>query len=66
MKKDAARNVSASDYTTQLLEELKDPAEAAAYVEAAIQEGDGDGLAFALCRVNTVNGSNIRITPRPK
>jgi probable addiction module antidote protein len=48
--------VSASDYTKQLLEDLKDPAEAAAYIEAAILEGDRNGLLIALRQVAVANG----------
>jgi probable addiction module antidote protein len=47
----ASPKVSANDFITQVLEDLKDPAEAAAYIEAAIQEGDRDGLLMALRHV---------------
>jgi probable addiction module antidote protein len=60
-KKAAATKASASDYTTQLLEGLKDPAEAAAYIEAAIQEGDRDGLLVALRQVAAANGGMASI-----
>jgi probable addiction module antidote protein len=53
--------VSASDYTIQLLEDLKDPAEAAAYIETAIREGDRDGLLMALRQVATANGGMTSI-----
>lgn len=60
-KKSAAAKVSASDYTTQLLEDLKDPAEAAAYIEAAILEGDRDGLLMAMRQVAAANGGMASI-----
>jgi probable addiction module antidote protein len=53
--------VSASDYTMQLLENLKDPAEAAAYIEPAILEGDRDGLLMALRQVAAANGGMASI-----
>jgi probable addiction module antidote protein len=60
-KKSVSPKVSASDYTPQLLEDLKDPAEAAAYIEAAIQEGDRDGLLMALRQVAAANGGMASI-----
>lgn len=60
-KKSTAPKVSADDYTTQLLEDLKDPAEAAAYIEAAILEGDRDGLLIALRQVAAANGGMASI-----
>jgi probable addiction module antidote protein len=59
--KTAVAQVSASDYITQLLEELKDPAEAAACIEAAILEGDRDGLLMALRQVAAANGGMASI-----
>jgi probable addiction module antidote protein len=59
-KKAAAHKVSASDYTTQLLQDLKDPAEAA-YIEAAILEGNRDGLVMALRQVAAANGGMASI-----
>lgn len=60
-KKSTAPKASASDYTPQLLEDLKDPAEAAAYIEAAIQEGDRDGLLMAMRQVAAANGGMASI-----
>jgi probable addiction module antidote protein len=57
----ASPKVSASDYTKQLLEDLKDPAEAAAYMEAAMLEGDRDGLLMALRQVAAANDSMASI-----
>jgi probable addiction module antidote protein len=57
----ASPKVSASDYSTQLLEDLKDPAEAVAYMEAAILEGDRDGLLMALRQVAAANGGMASI-----
>lgn len=50
-----APKVKPSDYTTQLLEDLKDPAEAVVYIEAAILEGDRDGFLVALGQVGALN-----------
>jgi DNA-binding phage protein len=40
--------VGADDYTTTLLEDLKDPVEAAAYLEAALQDADRQALLVAI------------------
>jgi probable addiction module antidote protein len=57
----ALPKASASDYRAQLLEDLKDLDEAAAYIEAAIVEGDRDGLLMALRQVATANGGMASI-----
>lgn len=49
-------NVTVDDYATQLLEDLKDPGEAAAYLEAAIQEGDREALLIAMRHVAAAHG----------
>ncbi len=43
--------VGAADYTTGLLEDLKDPVEAVAYLEAALQDGDRQALLVAMRQV---------------
>ena len=47
-----------------LLEWLKDPANAAAYVEAAIEEGDPAGLLQALRNVTEARGGIARIAEK--
>ncbi|MEO6625521.1 MAG: addiction module antidote protein [Burkholderiaceae bacterium] len=47
---------TADDYTTQLIEDLKNPIEAAAYLEAAIQEGDREALLVAMRHVAAAHG----------
>lgn len=60
-----APKVSPLDYTTQLLEDLKHPAEAAAYIEAATLEGDRDGLLMAFRQVAAANGGIASIAEQP-
>ncbi len=43
--------VGADDYTTGLLEDLKDPVEAVTYLEAALQDGDRQALLVAMRQV---------------
>ncbi len=54
-------DVGADDYTAQLIEDLKDPAEAAAYLEAALAEGDGQGLLVAMRHVAAAHGGMTTI-----
>jgi DNA-binding phage protein len=54
-KKSTTAKTSASDYTAQLLEDLKHPAEAAAYIEAASLEDSRDGLLTALRQLAAAN-----------
>ena len=58
-----APEVSPSNLTTQLLEDLKDPGEAAAYVDAdaAILEGDRNGLFMTLRQVTAANSGMASI-----
>ncbi len=44
-------NIGADDYISQLVEDLKYPAETAAYLEAALQEGDREALLLAMRHV---------------
>ncbi len=48
----------------QLLEWLKDPANAAAYVEAALEDGDSEGLLQALRNVAEARGGIARIAEK--
>ena len=49
-------DVGADDYTAQLIEDLLDPVEAAAYLEAAIQGGDSEALLIAMRHVAAAHG----------
>lgn len=53
--------VSAESYTNQLVEDLKDPVEAAAYLQAAIEEGDREALLVAMRHVTTAHGGMTAI-----
>jgi probable addiction module antidote protein len=54
-------DVDADDYTTGLLEDLKDPVEAAAYLEAALQDGDRQALLVAMRQVAAACGGMTAI-----
>ena len=61
------RNTSAPasvPHRPQLLEWLKDPANAAAYVEAALEEGDPAGILQALRNVAESRGGVARIAEK--
>jgi probable addiction module antidote protein len=51
----------AVDYSSLLIESLKDPVEAAAYLEAAISEGDRHALLLALRNVAAAHGGMAAI-----
>ncbi len=53
--------VSAESYTDQLVEGLKDPAEAAAYLQSAIEEGDREASLVARCHVAAAHGGMTAI-----
>jgi probable addiction module antidote protein len=53
--------VDAVDYQNQLVEDLKDPVEAAAYIEAAIAQGDREALLLALRNVAAAHGGMANI-----
>ena len=53
--------VTADDYMAQLIADLKDPAEAAAYLEAAIQDGDSEALLVAIRHVAAAHGGMAAI-----
>jgi probable addiction module antidote protein len=53
--------VSAESYTDQLVEDLKDPIEAAAYLQAAIEEGDREALLVAIRHVTAAHGGMTAI-----
>jgi DNA-binding phage protein len=48
--------MKATEYQKDLIEALKDPAEAAAYLNAALEEGDRETFLLALCNVAEANG----------
>lgn len=52
---------SATSYTDQLVEDLKDPVEAAAYLQAAIEEGDREALLVAMRHVTAAHGGMTAI-----
>lgn len=54
-------DVGADDYTAQLIDDLKDPVEAAAYLEAALQEGDREALLVAMRHVAASHGGMAKI-----
>lgn len=62
-KKAAAPSVA---YEPLLLARLKDPAEAAAYVEAAIDEGDQPALMMALRHVAQAQGGISKLARKSK
>lgn len=53
-------------YEDWLVENLKDPKEAAAYLEAAIEDGDQAVLMLALCQVAQAQGGVARIARKAK
>lgn len=53
-------------YEPRLVRQLKDPAEAAAYLEAAIEEGDQAVLMVALRQVAQAQGGIARIARKAK
>ncbi len=52
---------SVESYTDQLVEDLKDPVEAAAYLQAAIEEGDREALLIAMRHVTAAHGGMTAI-----
>ncbi|UUZ63808.1 hypothetical protein LP417_31895 [Polaromonas sp. P1-6] len=53
--------MGADDYTAQLIEDLKNPVEAAAYLEAALEEGDREALLVAMRHVAAAHGGMTAI-----
>ena len=53
-------------YESWLIEDLKDPSEAAAYLEAVIDEGDPAALMLALRQVAQAQGGVARIARKAK
>lgn len=54
----------ATSYQKDLIESLKDPCEAAAYVNAAIEEGDRAALLLALRNVAEANGGMTAVAEK--
>jgi probable addiction module antidote protein len=52
------------NYRKSLLEDLKDPVEAAAYVNAALEEGDPDQLLVSLRNVAEARGGLSRLAKK--
>lgn len=57
----ALPDVGADNYIAQLIEDLKDPAEAAAYLEAALQEGNQEALLLAMRQLAAARGGMTAI-----
>jgi len=53
-------------YAPWLIEQLKDPAEAAAYLEAVIEEGDQAALMLALRQVAQAQGGIAKVARKAK
>jgi hypothetical protein len=67
-RKGRSRRASApasAPHRPQLLDWLKDPANAAAYIEAALEEGDAAGLPQALRNVAEARGGVARSAFEP-
>jgi probable addiction module antidote protein len=58
--------VASLPYEPWLIEQLKDPAEAAAYLEAVIEDGDQAALMLALRQVAQAQGGIAEIARRAK
>jgi len=58
---DRAADTGADDYASQLIEDLKDPVEAAAYLEAALEEGNREALLVAMRHVTAAHGGMAAI-----
>lgn len=58
---EATADVGADDYTALLIEDLKDPVEAAAYLEAALEAGDREALLVAMRQVAAAHGGMAAI-----
>lgn len=56
----------ARDYYEDLFEDLKDPREASAYLNAALEAGDKKAFLFALRNVIEVQGGMTKISSRTK
>lgn len=54
-------DVGADDYNALLIEDLKDPVEAAAYLEAALEAGDREALLVAMRQVAAAHGGMAAI-----
>lgn len=57
----AKKSDLSEDYFDQLIEHLKDPREAAAYLEAALEDGDREALLMAMRHVATAHGGMTAI-----
>jgi len=53
-----------TDYQKDLIEALKDPAEAAAYLNAALEEGDREAFLLALRNVAEANGGMAAVADK--
>ncbi len=56
--------ITMTDYQKDLIESLKDPAEAAAYLNAALEEGDREVFLLALRNVAEANGGMAKMAEK--
>ena len=56
-----SHKVTAESYSDRLVEDLKDPVEAAAYLQAAVEEGDREALLTAMRHVTAAHGGMTAI-----
>jgi DNA-binding phage protein len=56
--------IGTDDYVSQLVQYLKNPAESAAYLEAALQEGDRETLLLAMRHVAAARGGMAAIAQK--
>lgn len=65
-KKKESEVAPSASYTEWLLERLKDPVEAAAYLEAAIEDGDQAVIMLALRHVAQAQGGIAKVARKAK
>lgn len=65
-KKKSVSNKRSKSYQNALIESLKDPKEAAAYLEAALEEDDAKVLLVALRNVVEAHGGMARVARKAK
>ena len=66
MRKRSRAAAPSVPYEPWLIEQLKDPAEAAAYLEAVIEEGDQAALVLALRQVAQAQGGIAKVARKGK
>ena len=66
LRKKTRAAAASRPYEPWLIEQLKDPAEAAAYLEAVIEDGDQAALMLALRQVAQAQGGIAKVARRAK